>query len=68
MTQDNIDLICIGGGYAGLAAAARAAQLGLNAVVLERGAEELDKNGLPPAKIWMQAKEKRDCRSKIRDG
>ena len=35
------DLICIGGGYAGLAAAARAAQLGLKAVVLERGADEL---------------------------
>lgn len=35
------DLICIGGGYAGLSAAARAAQLGLKAVVLERGADEL---------------------------
>jgi fumarate reductase flavoprotein subunit len=35
------DLICIGGGYAGLAAAARATQLGLTAVVLERGTEEL---------------------------
>ncbi len=35
------DLICVGGGYAGLSAAARAAQLGLKAVVLERGADEL---------------------------
>ena len=41
MTQDPIDLICMGGGYAGLAAAARATQLGLKAVVLERGTEEL---------------------------
>jgi fumarate reductase flavoprotein subunit len=35
------DLICMGGGYAGLAAAARATQLGLKAVVLERGSDEL---------------------------
>ena len=35
------DLISVGGGYAGLAAAARAAQLGLKAVVLERGSDEL---------------------------
>jgi fumarate reductase flavoprotein subunit len=35
------DLISMGGGYAGLAAAARAAQLGLKAVVLERGGDEL---------------------------
>jgi len=34
------DLAIVGGGYAGLAAANRAAQLGLEAVVLERGAEE----------------------------
>ncbi len=37
----DIDLICMGGGYAGLAAAARAAQLGLKAIVLERGSAEL---------------------------
>lgn len=35
------DLISVGGGYAGLAAASRAAQLGLKAAVLERGSEEL---------------------------
>lgn len=35
------DLISVGGGYAGLAAAARAAQLGLKAAVLERGGDEL---------------------------
>jgi fumarate reductase flavoprotein subunit len=35
------DLISIGGGYAGLAAAARAAQLGMKAAVLERGSEVL---------------------------
>jgi len=34
------DLAIVGGGYAGLTAANRAAQLGLKAVVLERGAEE----------------------------
>ncbi len=38
---DVIDLISVGGGYAGLAAASRAAQLGLKAVVLERGSDEL---------------------------
>lgn len=36
----DFDVISIGGGYAGLAAAARAAQLGLNAAVLERGSDE----------------------------
>ncbi len=35
------DVICVGGGLAGLAAASRAAQLGLKAVVLERGGDEL---------------------------
>ena len=35
------DLISMGGGYAGLAAAARAAQLGLRTAVLERGSDEL---------------------------
>ena len=41
MNVNEYDLICVGGGYAGLAGAARAAQLGLKAVVLERGKEEL---------------------------
>lgn len=41
MTQAEYDLVCVGGGYAGLAAAARAAQLGLKALVLERGSDEL---------------------------
>lgn len=41
MKTSEFDLISIGGGYAGLAAAARAAQLGLKAVVLERGSEAL---------------------------
>jgi len=36
-----LDLAVVGGGYAGLVAANRAAQLGLKAVVLERGNEEL---------------------------
>ncbi len=40
MAHENFDLISVGGGYAGLAAAARAAQLGLKAAVLERGAGE----------------------------
>lgn len=35
------DLMSVGGGYAGLVAADRAAQLGLKAVAIERGAEEL---------------------------
>jgi fumarate reductase flavoprotein subunit len=35
------DLAVVGGGYAGLTTANRAAQLGLKAVVLERGTEEL---------------------------
>ncbi len=39
--MSDYDLISVGGGYAGLAAAARAAQLGLKAVVLERGSDEL---------------------------
>ncbi len=33
------DLICIGGGIAGLTAAARAAELGLKVLVLEQGAD-----------------------------
>ncbi len=41
MTTAELDLISIGGGYAGLAAATRAAQLGLKVAVLERGAEAL---------------------------
>ena len=41
MATNEYDLISIGGGYAGLAAAARAAQLGLKAAVLERGGDEL---------------------------
>lgn len=36
----HFDLISVGGGYAGLAAAARATQLGLKAAVLERGSDE----------------------------
>ena len=34
-------LIAVGGGYAGLSAAARAAQLGLKVAVLEQGSDEL---------------------------
>lgn len=41
MAQFEYDLISVGGGYAGLSAAARAAQLGLKALVLERGSDEL---------------------------
>lgn len=41
MTQQDFDLISVGGGYAGLAAASRAAQLGLKAAVLERGNDAL---------------------------
>ena len=41
MTTPEFDLISVGEGYAGLAAASRAAQLGLKAAVLERGSEEL---------------------------
>lgn len=41
MSAREFDLISVGGGYAGLAAASRAAQLGLKAAVLERGSEEL---------------------------
>jgi fumarate reductase flavoprotein subunit len=41
MANPESDLVCVGGGYAGLAAAARAAQLGLKAVILERGSDEL---------------------------
>ena len=37
----SFDLAVVGGGYAGLVAANRAAQLGLKPVVLERGSEEL---------------------------
>jgi fumarate reductase flavoprotein subunit len=37
----NFDLAVIGGGLAGLVAAARAAELGLRVVVLERGVDEL---------------------------
>src|SRR6185436_1727435 len=37
--DESFDLAIVGGGYAGLAAANRAAQLGLKAVVLERGSE-----------------------------
>ncbi len=39
--KSEFDLISLGGGYAGLAAAVRAAQLGLKAAVLERGSDEL---------------------------
>ena len=39
--KSEFDVVSVGGGYAGLAAAARAAQLGLKAAVLERGADEL---------------------------
>lgn len=39
--SSSFDLAVVGGGYAGLVAANRAAQLGLKAVVLERGSEEL---------------------------
>ncbi len=41
MTVQHYDLISMGGGYAGLAAASRAAQLGLKAAVLERGSDAL---------------------------
>ncbi len=41
MTEHDFDLISVGGGYAGLAAASRAAQLGLKAAVLERGSDAL---------------------------
>lgn len=37
----DFDLLSIGGGYAGLVAAVRAAQLGLRAAVLEQGSDEL---------------------------
>ena len=37
----DFDLISVGGGYAGLVAAARAAELGLKAAVIERGKDEL---------------------------
>jgi fumarate reductase flavoprotein subunit len=40
MNAEDADLIVVGGGLAGLTAANRAAQLGLRAVVLEKGAEE----------------------------
>jgi fumarate reductase flavoprotein subunit len=40
VTVQEFDLISVGGGYAGLTAASRAAQLGLKAAVLERGSEE----------------------------
>ncbi len=40
MSGDDVDLIVVGGGLAGLTAANRAAQLGLRSVVLEKGAEE----------------------------
>ena len=40
MSGDDVDLIVVGGGLAGLTAANRAAQLGLRAVVLEKGADE----------------------------
>lgn len=41
MTNPEYDLVCVGGGYAGLSAAARATQLGLKAAVLERGNDVL---------------------------
>lgn len=37
----DFDLISVGGGYAGLVAAARAAELGMKAAVIERGKDEL---------------------------
>ena len=37
----DLDVICVGGGLAGMVAANRAAQLGARALVLERGSEEL---------------------------
>jgi len=40
MRSEKLDLIAVGGGIAGLTAANRAAQLGLKAVVLEKGAAE----------------------------
>lgn len=40
MSGDDVDLIVVGGGLAGLTAANRAAQLGLRVLVLEKGAEE----------------------------
>ena len=36
---DRADLICVGGGLAGLVTAARASELGLRAIVLEQGTE-----------------------------
>jgi len=36
----SFDLVIVGGGFAGLVAANRAAQLGLKVAVLERGADE----------------------------
>ena len=41
MTNIQCDLICVGGGYAGLSAASRAAQLGLKVMVLEKGEDSL---------------------------
>ena len=38
--QQTYDVVCIGGGIAGLVTAARASELGLKVAVLERGAEE----------------------------
>lgn len=40
MTEPETDLIVVGGGLAGLTAANRAAQLGLQATILEKGPEE----------------------------
>ena len=39
-TTNDFDLIVVGGGFAGLSAAVRAAELGLRAIVLEQGVEE----------------------------
>ena len=39
MDGENVDLICIGAGFAGLTAALRARQLGLSVIVLERQSE-----------------------------
>ncbi len=41
MAENYFDLISVGGGYAGLVAATRAAQLGLRTAVLERGSDAL---------------------------
>jgi fumarate reductase flavoprotein subunit len=41
LTGVEYDLVSVGGGFAGMIAANRAAQLGLRAAVIERGAEEL---------------------------